>query len=98
MKTITIDKIDYQIYPKENGNLILKPIQIINNLDSLNEINFCSSQILSCKINNESYENNKYKSILNKIYELIGDGTKIIKNSCLNIKTILKKSSGCSRF
>jgi hypothetical protein len=32
----------------------------------------------------------KYKSVLENIYKIINDGTKIIKNSKLNIKTIKK--------
>jgi hypothetical protein len=88
METIKINNIDYQIYPQNNGELILKPLQIINNLDDLNMFNFCNSQITDCKINNEEYEIYKYKSILKEIYEIIDDGSKIIKNTCLNIKTI----------
>ena len=88
METIKINNIEYIIYPQNNGELILKPIQIINNLDNLDTINFSSSQITSCKINNDNHEIYKYKSILNKIYEIIDDGTKIIRNTCLNIKTI----------
>ena len=88
METIKINNIEYIIYPQNNGELLLKPIQIINNLDNLDTINFSSSQITSCKINNDNHEIYKYKSILNKIYEIIDDGTKIIRNTCLNIKTI----------
>ncbi len=88
METIKINNIDYQIYPQNNGKLILKPLQIINNLDDLNMFNFCNSQITYCKINNDNHEIYKYKSILNKIYEIIDDGSKIIRNTCLNIKTI----------
>jgi hypothetical protein len=88
METIKINNIDYQIYPQNNGELILKPLHIINNLDNLNMFNFCNSQITYCKINNDNHEIYKYKSILNKIYEIIDDGSKIIKNTCLNIKTI----------
>jgi hypothetical protein len=88
METIKINNIDYQIYPQHNKELILKPILIINNLDKLNLLTFCNSTIINCKINNDNYEIYKYRSILNKIYEIIDDGVKIIKNSCLNIKTI----------
>ncbi len=36
----------------------------------------------------------KYKSILEQIYYIINDGTKIIKNTILNIKTINKNDEG----
>jgi hypothetical protein len=54
--------------------------------------NFCNSQITYCKINNEEYK--IYKSILKEIYEIIDDGSKIIKNTCLNIKTIRYTDKG----
>jgi predicted RNA methylase len=86
--TITIDNIDYDIYPQENG-LLLRPTMIqINNLDRLAQYDFCNSNIVSCKINNDILNKNKYKSILNDIYNIINSGTKIIKNTTLNIKTI----------
>jgi len=40
------------------------------------------------------YKKLKYKSILEQIYEYIDDGTKIIKNTKLNIKTIKKEDDG----
>ncbi len=94
METIKINNIDYQIYPQNNGKLILKPLQIINNLDDLNMFNFCNSQIIYCKINNDEYHTHKYRTILNEIYEIIDDGTVIIKNTCLNIKTIRYTDNG----
>lgn len=39
-------------------------------------------------------EKSKYKQILEEIYNIIGDGVKIIKNSKLNIKTIKKENEG----
>ena len=60
----------------------------INNLDKLAQYDFCNSNIVSCKINNDILNKNKYKSILNDIYTIINSGTKIIKNTTLNIKTI----------
>ena len=86
---ITIDNINYDIYPQENGELLLRPKMIqINNLDKLAQYDFCNSNIVSCKINNDILNKNKYKSILNDIYKIINSGTKIIKNTTLNIKTI----------
>jgi hypothetical protein len=50
--------------------------------------------ILSCLLNNDEIIKLKYNSILKNIYELINDGTTIIKNSKLNIKTIIKLDEG----
>ena len=87
--TITIDNIEYDIYPQEGDNLLLRPKIIqINNLDKLSQYDFCNSNIVSYKINNDITDKNRYKSILNDIYTIINSGTKIIKNTTLNIKTI----------
>jgi len=87
--TITIDNIEYSIHKQESGDILLRPKMIqINNLDKLAQYDFCNSNIVSCKINNDISNRNKYKSILNDIYKIINSGTKIIKNTTLNIKTI----------
>ena len=66
---IIIDNTDYDIYPQENGDLLLKPKIIkINDMDRLKEYDFCNSTIISCKINNDILNKNKYKQILNDIY------------------------------
>ena len=52
------------------------------------------STISECVIDNKEYNKLKYKSILEQIYKLINDGTKIIKNTKLNIKTIKKEDEG----
>ena len=86
---IIIDNTDYDIYPQENGDLLLKPKIIkISDMDRLKEYDFCNSIIISCKINNDILNKNKYKPILNYIYNIINNGTKIIRNTTLNIKTI----------
>lgn len=80
---------DYDII-EENNIIKLKPKKItikIDNIDKLQEYNFNSSIIVECYLNNKRPSKNKYASILNDIYELIGDGTKIIKNTLLNVKT-----------
>jgi hypothetical protein len=85
---MTIDNICYNIYLQDNGNLLLKPIIIkINELDKLKDYDFCNSNIIFCKINNVMIDKNRYKSILNDVYNIIDSGTKIIKNTILNIKT-----------
>ena len=85
---ITIDNICYAIYPQEDKNLLLKPIIIkINKLDKLKDHDFCNSNIIFCKINNGIIDKNRYKSILNDVYNIIDSGTKIIKNTILNIET-----------
>jgi len=87
--TIIIDNIDYDIYPQENCELLLRLKMIqINNLYKLAQYDFCNSNIIICKINNDILNKNKYKPILNDIYKIINSGTKIIKNTTLNIKTI----------
>ena len=60
-----------------------------------NKYSFNNSKILSCSVNQSNEYKLKYKSILNYIYSnIIKDGTKIIKNSILNISTIEKNAEG----
>lgn len=80
---------DYEITEEENL-VKFKPkknIMIINSIDELKKINFTDSKINKCLINCEKSHKNKYTSIVLEIYKLIGNGTAIIKNSILNIKT-----------
>jgi hypothetical protein len=85
---ITIDNIDYDIYPQDDGNLLLRLKMIqINNLNKLSQYDFCNSKIISCCIHNKLCDKNKYKTILSNIYHIINSGTKIIKNTTLNIET-----------
>ena len=96
MSTITIENTIYNIHKQDNGELLLKPIKqiVINNLDDISQYDFCKSQIILCSINDKLFDKNKYKPILNKIYYLINSGSKIIKNTNLNIETIEKENSG----
>jgi hypothetical protein len=82
---------------EENNIIKLKPkkkIIIIDNINKLSEFNLNNSVIIECYINNKRPTKNKYASILNDIYILIDNGTKIIKNSLLNIKTTNDNEKG----
>lgn len=82
---------------QENDEIKLKPkkkIITINDTKELNEYNLNGSIIKECFINNKRPSKNKYYSILIDIYKLIGDGTKIIKNSSMNIKTKNEDNKG----
>lgn len=96
MSTITIDNIEYSIHKQESCNLLLKPIKkiIINIIDDILEYDFCNSQIISCSINDKLCDRNKYRQVLNDIYYKINNGTKIIKNTSINISTIKRGDSG----
>lgn len=96
MSTITIDNIEYSIHKQKSGDLLLKQIKkiIINKIDDILEYDFCNSQIILCSINNILCDRNKYKPILNDIYYKINNGTKIIKNTSINISTINRGDSG----
>ena len=96
LQKIIINFDDYDIINLENGDikLIKKKLITINSIDELKQYNFKKSVINKCLINNKEIFKYKYKSILNHIYILINDGTKIIKNTILNIKTISKNDNG----
>ena len=96
MSTIIIDNIEYSIHKQESGDILLKPIKqiIINKIDDILQYDFCNSQIISCSTNDKLCDKNKYKPILNDIYHIINSGTKIIKNTSINISTIKKRDSG----
>lgn len=87
---------DYDVI-EENNIIVLKPkkkIIKIDNIDKLREFNFNNSNIIECYLNGKRPSKNKYASILSDIYKLIGDGTKIIKNTLLNIKTTNENIKG----
>jgi len=60
----------------------------------LNEKRCKKSIIYECLIDNKEFNKLKYKLILEQIYKIINDGTKIIKNTRLHIKTINKEDNG----
>jgi hypothetical protein len=90
--------IDNNIYiqQKQGDDYILKkkPSEKIVNMCDIDKYDFKKSTITKCLLNNETIDKNKYKFILEKIYGIINDGTKIIKNTKLNIKTVKKLDEG----
>lgn len=98
LKKCKIDYDKYNVSQDNDGNIILKKkkIIILENDNLLSNYDYMFSKILYCKINNEKLDNNKlkYNNILKNIYSIIGDGTKIIKNSTLNIKTTVEIKKG----
>lgn len=96
LQKIIIDNTNYIIIDKENGDKLLKKITHINITDikDIKNYDFKKSLISECSIDNKEFNKLKYKSILEQIYKLINDGTKIIKNTKLNIKTIKKEDEG----
>lgn len=96
LQKIIVDDENYTIINKKNGDKLLKKITHIDivNIENISNYNFSKSSISECFINNREFDKLKYKSILNQIYELINNGTKIIKNTTLNVVTIKKENNG----
>jgi len=96
LEKVVLDNANYTIITKNNGDKILKKITSINitDISDIKKYDFRKSNILSCSLNDDEITKLKYKSILENIYKIINDGTKIIKNSKLNIKTIKKIDEG----
>lgn len=95
LKKVFIDTNLYNV-EKSNNNIILKKKKNvkITSIEDLSDYDFKKSSILKCSINGEEVNKNKYKSVLENIYNLIDNGTKIIKNTKLNIKTTEKQDEG----
>ncbi len=90
-----IDESKYKIIKKNNGDILLKKIKEIKlDIESIPNYDFNSSTITNCVIDDKIFNKLKYKPILEKILSIIGDGSKIIKNTKLNIKTIQKEDKG----
>lgn len=94
LEKIRINLNEYKIVENENGNKILKKYIKVINIEHLNNYNFTHSNIIKCFINETEFSVLKYKPILNKICEIINNGTKIIRNTTLNVKTIKKTDGG----
>jgi len=92
LEKIIIDLSKYDII-EDDGNKILKKITYLN-IENIKEFEFTKSTILQCFINNEKFDRLYYRSILDNIYNIIGDGTTIIKNSIMNIKTVKRTTEG----
>jgi hypothetical protein len=102
LKKFILDNTNYTITYLDNGDKLFKKITHINIINIINitdiknikENDYKKSIILECLIDNKEFSKLKYKSILEQIYKLINDGSKIIKNTRLNIKTIKKEDEG----
>lgn len=96
LQKIVIDNVNYTVINKDNGDKLLKKITNINinYIKDVKDYDFKKSIISECLIDNKEFNKLKYKSILEQIYKIINDGTKIIKNTKLNIKTIKKEDEG----
>jgi hypothetical protein len=96
LQKLIIDDTNYIIINKENGDKLLKKNTYINidDIKNIKDYDFNKSIISKCLIEFRVFNKLKYKSILEKIYNLINDGTTIIKNTKLNIKTIKKEDEG----
>ena len=96
LEKLLLDNNNFTIINKDNGDILLKKNTSINitTVSNLKLYDFKKSTILNCTINNINDIKLKYKSLLEYIYELINDGTKIIKNTKINIKTIKKEDEG----
>jgi hypothetical protein len=94
LEKIILDNTNYIIINKGNGDILLKKIETITNIDDIKKYDFRKSNILSCSINYIRVPKLKYKSILKNIYEIINNGAKITKKSKLNIKTIEEHDEG----
>jgi hypothetical protein len=94
LKKIIIDNTQYIMIKKDNGDILLQKNINITKIENIKLYSFKKSIILECLINNKEFNKLKYKSILEQIYKLINDGSTIIKNTKLNIKTIKKEDEG----
>jgi len=94
LERIIIDNKKYTIINKNNGDILLQKNTFITDIKDIQNYNFCKSVILDCKIDDNNCTKLKYRSILDEIYNIINDGTTIIKNTKLNIKTIIKEDEG----
>lgn len=94
LEKIIIDNNKYTIINKNNGDILLQKNTFITDIQDIQKYNFCKSVILDCYIDNNNFTKLKYISILEEIYNIINDGTTIIKNTKLNIKTIRKEDNG----
>jgi hypothetical protein len=96
LQKMIIDNMNYTVIDKDNGDKLLKKITHIDitNIKDIKNYDFKKLSISECFIDNKEFNKLKYKSILEQIYKIINDGTIIIKNTKLNIKTVKKEDEG----
>lgn len=87
----------------EPNHIILKELMThyeceLIDIDNLGDVDLTKSRIIKIILNNIILEKNTYKSLLDEIYNIIGDGATIIKKSFLNIITLKKHDRGFKFF
>ena len=94
-KEIVVDNQEYKVIKKINGDILLRKYNYvyIKSCDDFSSHDFVKSVILSCSINSSDEQKLKYRSILESIYMIINDGSKIIKKSKKKPKTKYYKNT-----
>lgn len=99
--TITFIKADFDLsaYNAEfdsEGNITMKPkiVTVADVSASYSDICFTKSSVIACSIQEQDQSVLLYNPILRKIYDIIGQGTKIILHSTMNITTTNKSDKG----
>lgn len=103
---ILLEKLDnsilsnFNLVTLENGNILCeKKIRtVIENINQIEKYNFSKSIITYCSIDNKEVCKLKYRNIIAYIYDIIGNGTNIIRHTLLNIQTIKKTTKGYYYF
>jgi hypothetical protein len=67
---------------------------VLDVLDPACKVCFRGSTLLNCNINDIDMPMRCYSGVLKELYHTIGDGTKIIKETTLNISTVQKNDKG----
>lgn len=91
---------EYTAEHLDNGNIHLtkKQITMVTQLDELKLYDFTDSTIYSAKLSDTHLSILSYKTICWNIYNVINNGFRIIKNTCLNVQTLKKKNEGFKYF
>ncbi len=66
----------------------------ISNVKQLKPHNLTGAKVISCVVGNNQAEKTTWSNSIRTLYKQIADGTKIIKNSILPIKTVRKVDEG----
>ena len=83
---------DIRLIPKE-----VKELNLYRDIKGLKDYNFNILDLLSVECNGKDREVKNVMYTLHEIYHMIGDGGKIVRNSCLNIQTMILKGWNYSR-